>query len=71
MKILSFDIESTTGNHHDGSMCTFGYCLGNANYKIYKQEDVVMNPKTKRFETKIKLHYEKSFIKKQEQFPFF
>ncbi len=71
MKILSFDIESTTGNHHDGSMCTFGYCLAGEDLNIYHQEDIVMNPKTKRFETKIKLHYEKSFIKKQERFPAF
>ena len=71
MKILSFDIDSTTGNHHDGRMCTFGYCLGDADFNISKQEDIVMNPKTKRFETKIKLHYEKSFIKKQERFPAF
>ena len=71
MKILSFDIESTTGNHHDGSMCTFGYCLCDADFNISQQEDIVMNPKTKRFETKIKLHYEKSYIKKQERFPAF
>ena len=70
-KILSFDIESTTGNHRDGSMCTFGYCLIDGNYNIYHQEDIVMKPKTKRYETKIKLHYDKSFIKKQEQFPAF
>ncbi len=69
MKILSFDIESTTGNHRDGSMCTFGYCLIDGNLNIYHQEDIVMNPKTKRFETKIKLHYDKAFIKSQERFP--
>ena len=70
-KILSFDIESTTGNHRDGSMCTFGYCLADGKYNIYHQEDIVMKPKTKRYETKIKLHYEKAFIKQQESFPFF
>lgn len=70
-KILSFDIESTTGNHRDGSMCTFGYCLVDGNYEIYHQEDIVMKPKTKRYETKIKLHYEKAFIKQQEKFPAF
>lgn len=69
MKILSFDIESTTGNHRDGSMCTFGYCLIDGNLNIYHQEDIVMNPKTKRFETKIKLHYDKAFIKSRERFP--
>ena len=69
MRILSFDIESTTGNHRDGSMCTFGYCLADSSCNISKQEDIVMNPKTRRFETKIKLHYEKSFIKSQNRFP--
>ncbi len=69
MKILSFDIESTTGNHRDGSMCTFGYCLIDESLNIYHQEDIVMNPKTKRFETKIKLHYDKAFIKSKERFP--
>ncbi|MBO5925954.1 MAG: hypothetical protein J6Q38_00120 [Clostridia bacterium] len=71
MTILSFDIESTTGNHRDGSMCTFGYCLADEKFNILRQEDIVMNPKTKRFETKIKLHYDKAFIKKQERFPAF
>ena len=71
MKILSFDIESTTGSHRDGSMCTFGYCLADENYDIYKQEDIVMCPKVKRFETKIKLHYEKSFIKGSHHFPYY
>ena len=69
MEILSFDIESTTGNHRDGSMCTFGYCLIDESLNIYHQEDIVMNPKTKRFETKIKLHYDKAFIKSKERFP--
>ena len=70
MKILSFDIESTTGSHNDGSMCTFGYCLADEN-GIIKQKDVVMCPRTNRFETKIKLHYERGFIKSQPTFPTF
>lgn len=71
MKILSYDIESTTGSHTDGSMCTFGYCSVDENLNIIKQEDLVMNPSTRRFETKIKLHYEKDYIKKCERFPHF
>ncbi len=71
MKILSFDIESTTGSHRDGSMCTFGYCLADKDLNVYHQQDIVMNPKTKRFETKIKLHYDKAYIKSRERFPFF
>ncbi len=69
MKILSYDIESTTGNHNDGSMCSFGFCLSNERFEILYQEDVVMNPKTRRFENRIPLHYEKSFIKSQPRFP--
>ena len=71
MRILSYDIESTTGNHKDGSMCTFGYCIADEKFNILEQEDIVMKPKTKRFETKIKLHYEKSFIKSQEPFSYY
>ena len=69
MKILSYDIESTTGNHNDGSMCSFGYCLSNENFDITYQEDIVMNPKTRRFENRIPLHYDKAFIKSQPRFP--
>lgn len=71
MQILSFDIESTTGSHNDGSMCTFGYCLADYNFNITKQKDIVMRPKTKRIESKIKLHYDKAFIKSSPQFPTF
>ena len=71
MKILSYDIESTTGSHTDGSMCSFGYCSIDGDLNIIKQEDLVMRPSTRRFETKIKLHYEKDFIKKCERFPHF
>lgn len=68
MKILSYDIESTTGNHCDGSMCSFGYCLSNETFDILSQEDIVMNPKTRRFENRIPLHYEKAYIKAQPRF---
>lgn len=71
MKILSFDIESVTGSHTDGSMCTFGYCIADENFSILTEKDIVMRPYTKRYETKIKLHYEKSFIKAQPKFPEF
>lgn len=70
MKILSYDIESTTGSHADGSMCTFGYCIADEKFNIIEQRDIVMRPKTKRFESRIKLHYEKAFIKEQQPFPF-
>ena len=71
MKILSYDIESTTGNHRDGSMCTFGYCIADKDFNILEQKDIVMRPYTRRYEGKIPLHYEKSFIKSQQPFPHF
>ncbi len=71
MRILSYDIESTTGNHKDASMCTFGYCIADEQFNILTQKDIVMKPKTRRFETKIKLHYEKEFIKKSQPFPYY
>lgn len=71
MKILSYDIESISGNHNDGSMCTFGYCIANENFEVLEQKDIVMRPNSRRYETKIKLHYEKSYIKAQPKFPEF
>ena len=70
MRILSYDIESTTGSHCDASMCTFGYCIADEKFNILEQKDIVMRPHTKRYEPRIKLHYEKSFIKAQPPFPF-
>ncbi len=70
MKILSYDIESTTGSHSDASMCTFGYCIADEKFNIIEQNDIVMRPYTKRYEPRIKLHYDKSFIKAQQPFPF-
>ena len=70
MKILSYDIESTTGSHSDASMCTFGYCIADEKFNIIEQRDIVMRPYTRRYEPRIKLHYDKSFIKAQQPFPF-
>ncbi len=70
MKILSYDIESTTGSHSDASMCTFGYCIADEKFNIIEQRDIVMRPHTRRYEPRIKLHYDKSFIKAQQPFPF-
>ncbi|MBQ3235022.1 MAG: 3'-5' exonuclease [Clostridia bacterium] len=69
MKILSYDIESTTGSHSDGSMCTFGYCIADEKFNIIEQRDIVMRPHGKRYEPRIKLHYDKAFIKAQKPFP--
>ncbi len=63
MKILSFDIESCTGNPLDGSLCSFGYCMAE-DFEIVTKEDILVNPKPKKFrlgkygeEAKIKLAY--------------
>ena len=69
MRILSYDIESTTGSHSDGSMCTFGYVISNENFDVLEQKDIVMKPLTRRFETRVKLHYEKEYIKQQPRLP--
>ncbi len=71
MKILSFDIESTTGSHKDGSMCTLGYCIADGDFNVLTQKDLVMKPHTKRFESKTKLHYDKEFLSKCNPFPHF
>ena len=71
MNILCYDIESVSGNHNDGSMCSFGYCKSEGNFTITEQKDLVMRPNTRRYEAKIKLHYEKEYIKAQPKFPEF
>ena len=71
MRILSYDIESTTGSHSDASMCTFGYCIADEQFNIIEQKDIVMRPHTRRYESRIKLHYEKAFIKSRPYFPEF
>ena len=68
MRILSYDIESTTGSHQDGSMCSFGYCIADEKLNILEQRDIVMRPHTKRYESRIKLHYDKAYIKSQPPF---
>ena len=69
VKILSYDIESTTGSQSDGSVCTFGYCLSDEKFNILKQEDIVINPHTKSFSKHIKLHYSKEQIRSSPTFP--
>ena len=48
MRILSFDIESCTGNPYDGSLCSFGYVL-TENGKIVETDDLLCNPLPKHF----------------------
>lgn len=68
MRILAYDIESTTGSHSDGSMCSFGYCIADENFKIIEQKDIVMSPCTKRFSVHVPLRYSKEYILKQPDF---
>ncbi len=68
MRILAYDIESTTGSHSDGSMCSFGYCVADENFNIIEQKDIVMAPCTKRFSVHIPLRYSKEYILKQPNF---
>ena len=71
MRILAYDIESTTGSHSDGSMCSFGYCIADENFNIIEQKDLVMCPCTKRFSIHIPLRYSKEYILKQPNFTYF
>lgn len=43
MKILTFDIESCTGNTLDGSLCSFGYIL-TENGEVLDSGDILCNP---------------------------
>ena len=71
MNILSYDIESVSGSHTDGSMCSFGFVKSDETFAVLEQKDLVMRPHTKRYATQIKLHYEKAYIKAQPKFPEF
>ncbi len=71
MRILAYDIESTTGSHSDGSMCSLGYCIADENFNIIEQKDIVMSPCTKRFSVHIPLRYSKEDILKQPNFSHF
>ncbi len=75
MKILSFDIESCTGNPTDGSLCSFGYCLSN-DFDIIEKKDILVNPKPKKFklgksgeEARIKLAYSEEEFRSAPRFP--
>lgn len=75
MKILSFDIESCTGNPSDGSLCSFGYCLAD-NFEIIERGDILVNPKPAKFrlgrkgeEPRIKLAYEEKDFRAAPKFP--
>ncbi|MDR0752342.1 MAG: hypothetical protein LBF12_07180 [Christensenellaceae bacterium] len=76
MNILSFDIESCSGDHNDASMCSFGYCMSDENYNILKQEDILINPYPKGFylgrfgrTPSVKLAYPESMFRSSPSFP--
>lgn len=74
MKILTFDIESCTGNPLDGSLCSFGYVL-TENGRILQSGDILCNPLPERFSlggfgksTGLKLAYPVAHFRKQPRF---
>lgn len=44
MNYLSFDIESIDGCFAEGNVCEFGYVLADENFKILKQENLLIKP---------------------------
>ena len=75
MKILSFDIESCTGNPNDASLCSFGYVLSE-DFNIIEKGDILVNPKPDKFrlgkkgeEPKIKLAYTEEEFRAAPKFP--
>lgn len=75
MKILSYDVESCTGNTHDGSLCSLGYVLTDENFNVIKKEDILINPLPKKFrlgrkgeEPHIKLSYTEEEFRQAPRF---
>lgn len=73
MKYCFFDIECCDGEH----LCSFGYVIINANFKIVEKKDIVINPEHKfelgraGFDSRVNLAYPEDFFYKQAPFPFF
>ena len=42
MKILAYDIESVSGRHNDGSMCSFGYCKSDDTFAILENSVITL-----------------------------
>ena len=47
--ILAIDTESCDGHIDNGSLCSFGYCLADPDFRIVRREDLLINPLPKRF----------------------
>lgn len=47
--ILAIDTESCDGHIDNGSLCSFGYCLADLDFRIVRKEDLLINPLPKRF----------------------
>ncbi len=75
MKYLFYDIESSSGNYTDGSLCSFGYCLTDESFNVLKKEDLLVNPAPKNFalldtyKPRIHLAYSESEFRKAPKFP--
>lgn len=77
MNFLFFDIECANSYGKHFSICSFGYCITNDNFEIFKKEDLVINPESK-FEKRLlnensdcPLAYTEDFFIKQPTFNFF
>lgn len=75
MRFVSFDIESCDGRIYNGSLCSLGYCIADEDYNIIKQEDILVNPRPKRFqlggyneESAVKLAYSEEEFRASPRF---
>ena len=72
---MFYDIESSSGNYTDGSLCSFGYCLTDESFDVLKKEYILVNPAPKTFDLlsgykpRIQLAYSESDFRKAAKFP--
>ena len=78
IKILSFDVESCTGNHKDGSMCSLGYYLSDGDFNVIEHDDILMNPLPKEFRLSpkgkkplVNLAYSESVFRSSPRFSYY
>ena len=77
MRYVFFDCEGANSFNGVNKICSFGYVLTDANFKIIQKKDLVMNPEAPfdyylfKKKSRIKLAYEKEFFRKQENFVYY
>lgn len=47
MQFVAFDLESTDGYFSSGNICEFGYCIGDENFNIKEQKNILIRPISK------------------------